>query len=165
MRRKALLLIFLLTMLIAVACDVPAQDSAYLAMDPQQGWTYPVKFSLESPSGEENSLFLCVQLKYEKDCEEAYEALPVAVHMKNARNIINSDTVLVDFNSIVGKSRRIDQGYISFEKVIRTSSQIKEFKQGSRKLSVTLSPVKNADGTYAPLNSKVSALCLGFRKL
>lgn len=164
MRRKALLLIFFFTMLMTVACST-APDSAYLAMDPQQGWTYPVKFSLESPSGDENALFLCVQFTYEKDYARTNAPLQVAVHMKNARNIINSDTVLVDFNSIVGKSRRIDQGYISFEKVIRTSSQIKEFKQGSRKLSVTLSPVKNADGTYAPLNSKVSALCLGFRNL
>lgn len=164
MRRKALLLIFFFTMLMTVACST-APDSAYLAMDPQQGWTYPVKFSLDSPSGDENALFLCVQFTYEKDYARTNAPLQVAVHMKNARNIINSDTVLVDFNSIVGKSRRIDQGYISFEKVIRTSSQIKEFKQGSRKLSVTLSPVKNADGTYAPLNSKVSALCLGFRKL
>lgn len=164
MRRKVLLLIFFFTMLMTVACST-APDSAYLAMDPQQGWTYPVKFSLESPSGDENALFLCVQFTYEKDYARTNAPLQVAVHMKNARNIINSDTVLVDFNSIVGKSRRIDQGYISFEKVIRTSSQIKEFKQGSRKLSVTLSPVKNADGTYAPLNSKVSALCLGFRKL
>lgn len=164
MRRKALLLIFFFTMLMTVACST-APDSAYLAMDPQQGWTYPVKFSLDSPSGDENALFLCVQFTYEKDYARTNAPLQVAVHMKNARNIINSDTVLVDFNSIVGKSRRIDQGYISFEKVIRTSSQIKEFKQGSRKLSVTLSPVKNSDGTYAPLNSKVSALCLGFRKL
>lgn len=164
MRRKVLLLIFFFTMLMTVACST-APDSAYLAMDPQQGWTYPVKFSLESPSGDENALFLCVQFTYEKDYARTNAPLQVAVHMKNARNIINSDTVLVDFNSIVGKSRRIDQGYISFEKVIRTSSQIKEFKQGSRKLSVTLSPVKNSDGTYAPLNSKVSALCLGFRKL
>ena len=164
MRRKALLLIYLFTMLMTVACST-VQDSAYLAMDPEQGWTYPVKFSLESPSGDENALFLCVQFTYEKDYARTNAPLQVAVHMKNARNIINSDTVFVDFNSIVGKSRRIDQGYISFEKVIRTSSQIKEFKQGSRKLSVTLSPVKNADGTYAPLNSKVSALCLGFRKL
>lgn len=164
MRRKALLLIFFFTMLMTVACST-VQDSAFLAMDPQQGWTYPVKFSLESPSGDENALFLCVQFTYEKDYARTNAPLQVAVHMKNARNIINSDTVLVDFNSIVGKSRRIDQGYISFEKVIRTSSQIKEFKQGSRKLSVTLSPVKNSDGTYAPLNSKVSALCLGFRKL
>ena len=158
------MLIFFFTMLMTVACST-VQDSAFLAMDPQQGWTYPVKFSLESPSGDENALFLCVQFTYEKDYARTNAPLQVAVHMKNARNIINSDTVLVDFNSIVGKSRRIDQGYISFEKVIRTSSQIKEFKQGSRKLSVTLSPVKNADGTYAPLNSKVSALCLGFRKL
>ena len=158
------MLIFFFTMLMTVACST-APDSAYLAMDPQQGWTYPVKFSLDSPSGDENALFLCVQFTYEKDYARTNAPLQVAVHMKNARNIINSDTVLVDFNSIVGKSRRIDQGYISFEKVIRTSSQIKEFKQGSRKLSVTLSPVKNADGTYAPLNSKVSALCLGFRKL
>lgn len=164
MRRKVLLLIFFFTMLMTVACST-APDSAYLAMDPQQGWTYPVKFSLESPSGDENALFLCVQFPYEKDYAQANASLPVAVHIKNAWNIINSDTVLVDFNSIVGKSRRIDHGYISLEKIIRTSSQINGVKQGSRTLSVTLSPVKNADGTYAPLNSKVSALCLGFRKL
>ncbi len=159
------MLIFFFTMLIAVACSAPAQDSAYLAMDPQQGWTYPVKFSLESPSGDENALFLCVQFTYEKEYAQANAPLPVAVHIKNARNIIDSDTVFVDFNSIVGKSRRIDHGYISFEKVIRTSAGINELKQGSKSLSVTLSPVKNADGEYDALNSKVSALCLGFRKL
>lgn len=165
MRRMSLLLKFLLTMLIAYACSAPAQDSAYLVMDPQQGWTYPVKFSLESPSGYDNALFLCVQFKYEKDFGKEYEVLPLAVHIKNARNIINSDTVLVDFNSIVGQSRRIDHGYISFEKIIRTSARVNELKQGSGNLSVTLSPVRNADGEYDALNSKVSALCLGFRKL
>lgn len=165
MRRTVLLLIIFFTMMIAAACIASAPDSAYLAMNPQQGWTYPVRFSLESPSGDENALFLCVQFKYEKDCEDADEAFPVAVHVKNASKRIDSDTVWVDFNNIPAQSRRIDQGYISYEKVIRTSAGINKLKQGSKSLSVTLSPVKNADGKYDTLNLKISALCLGFRKL
>lgn len=165
MRKITLLLIFFFTMLLSMACHILDNDSAYLAMDPQQGWTYPVKFSLESPSGSNISLFLCLQFKYDKDYVKENGKFPVAVHMKNAQKIIVSDTVTLDFNNVPDKFVRIEQGYVSYDMEIRTGGQMDSFKQGSRDLSVTLSPVKDKDGNYPDLNSRISFLCVGFRKL